>query len=61
MNGHRQELPRCEYGVWRPTMHGDVEKCGEPSVAVWKWESDPLYVCEEHDELIYNKEGEEEG
>ena len=56
MNVFRKDLPRCQYGVWSPSIHGDTEDCGEPAVAVWNWGHNNLHVCADHDEIVWEAE-----
>lgn len=57
-------LPACQVGV--PDGEGDVEDCGDPSLAYISFEDgSSLYVCAEHffdmaDSELYDFESEDE-
>ena len=45
---HRDEIPRCQQIVYGCEPY--ELKCGEPSVAIWRFPGEPpLCLCEEHD------------
>jgi len=54
--GNRTELPRCDYAVGNGY---ETTTCDEPAVALWKWQIGRMYVCERHDLILQDTEGDE--
>lgn len=52
------DIPRCQYGVPCSYAYQDgyIANCDEPAIAKWTWESDSMFVCEEHDLIVEEAE-----
>ena len=53
-------IPRCSFSVESQGTPEQEMDCGEPSVAIWKWDDgQSMYVCERHDdemdEILYEE------